>query len=70
MAMLVESASGELDGAVSTTDDMDLVLATATTAGDLKLSDYLTGLDADGKVKTGCTYAFTVTGTITQTTPD
>jgi len=66
MAMLVDSTAGELDGAVSATDDMDTVLADD---GALKLSDYMTGLDADGKVQTGCTYAFTVDGTVTQTTP-
>jgi len=70
MALLVESASGELDAAVTTaTDDMSTVLATQTTAGDLALSDYLTGLDANNKIKSGCTYAFTQDGTVTQTLP-
>ena len=69
MAMLVNSTSGQLDGAVSATADMDLALATDAVAGDLKLSGYMTGLDADNKVKAGCTYAFAVDGTVTQTTP-
>ena len=70
MAMLIDSAKGELDADVAATDDMDTVLATKDVAGDLKLSAYITGLDADGKVKSGCTYAFTEDGTVTQTTPD
>jgi prepilin-type N-terminal cleavage/methylation domain-containing protein len=70
MAMLVESASGQLDAAITTaTDDMSSVLATETTTGDLNLAQYMTGLDADGKVKSGCTYTFTVDGEVTQTTP-
>jgi len=73
MAMMVDSGSGQLDADVATTADMDLVLATAPNTppvpGDLQLSTYLTGLDADGCVKTGCTYAFLMDGTVTQTTP-
>ena len=69
MAMMVESASGQLDGSYGPTDDMDEILATDNTSGDLKLSDYITGLDADGRVKTGCTYTFAQDGTVTQTTP-
>ena len=69
MALLVESASGELDAAVTTaTDDMSTVLATQTTAGDLALSDYLTGLDGTD-IKSGCKYAFTQDGTVTQPLP-
>ena len=69
MALLVESASGELDAAVTTaTDDMSTVVATQTTAGDLALSDYLTGLDGT-TIKSGCLYAFEVDGTVTQTLP-
>ena len=66
MAMLVDSTAGVLDGAVAATDDMDTVTADTTAK---KLSDYMTGLDADGKIKSGCTYAFAVDGTVTQTTP-
>ena len=69
MAMLTESASGQLDAAVAATADMDDVVATQSAAGDLVLSDYLTGLNADGTVGSGCTYAFTIDGDITQTTP-
>jgi len=65
-AMLAESTAGELDATVSATDEMDEVTADN---GALVLSSYLTGLDANGKVTTGCTYAFAVDGTVTQTTP-
>jgi len=68
MAMLTDSASGKLDAGVSATDDMSTVLATETTTGDLKLSNYITGLDSN-KITSGCTYAFTDTGTVTQTPP-
>lgn len=77
MAMLVDSASGELDAVVPATSDMDDVVATAPAIppaapvpGDLVLSAYETGLNpADNTVKTGCTYAFELDGTVTQTTP-
>ncbi len=69
MAMLVDSASGELDGVVGPTDDMTTVLATQSAAGDLNLGMYLTGLDTDGKVTSGCTYEFAVDGTVTQALP-
>jgi type IV pilus assembly protein PilA len=58
MAMLVESDDGVLitaaDSALTATDDMDDI----TAATGLVLSDYVTGLDADGLVKSGCTYWF------------
>jgi len=66
MAMLADSTAGTL-APVSGVSDMDTVLTTDTTA--LILSDYLTGLNADGTVKTGCTYDFATDGTVTQTTP-
>lgn len=69
IAMLSDSASEQLDAAVAATADMDDVVATQSAAGDLVLSNYLTGLNADGTVKSGCTYTFTVEGGITQTTP-
>jgi len=53
MAMMVDSASGELDGPVGPTTDMSTVLATSPiaaavpTTGDLLLSSYLTGLGSD-----------------------
>ena len=63
IAMMADSDAGVLDGVVAATDDMDLVLADS---GAKKLSEYLSGLDADGKVTSGCTYTFTTDGTVTQ----
>jgi prepilin-type N-terminal cleavage/methylation domain-containing protein len=76
MAMLVDSDSGQLDLAVPiATNDMATVMATQTTdpgpppiTATLYLSDYLTGLEGT-LVKTGCTYAFELDGTVTQTIP-
>ncbi len=63
-AMLADSASGEID-ADYTGADMDLV--TADGVGGKVLSSYLTGLDANGLVKSGCIYTFTAaTGTVIQ----
>jgi len=85
MAMLVDSASGELDAGVGPTTDMATVKATspagvaASTPGDLLLSAYLTGLGDDPAtpdpviettcVKLGCEYTFLIDGAVTQTTP-
>ena len=66
MAMLADSTAGELDAASSNVTDLDLVTADTTTK---LLSSYMTGLDSDGNVKTGCSYAFTTDGSVTQTTP-
>ena len=66
MALMADSTAGELDGDVAATDDMSIVTADT---GAKKLSDYITGLDADNKIISGCTYAFAVDGTVTQTTP-
>ena len=66
MALMADSTAGELDGDVAATDDMSIVTADT---GAKKLSDYITGLDADNKITSGCTYAFVVDGTVTQTTP-
>ena len=66
MALLADSTAGELDAAVAATDDMSIVTADT---GAKKLSDYITGLDANNKITSGCTYAFAVDGTVTQTTP-
>ena len=69
MGMLVDAASGELDAAVLVaTADMSTVLATETAAGDLNLSMYMAGLDGT-LIKSGCTYAFLMNGTVTQTLP-
>ncbi len=62
MAMLADSTAGELDSAQTGISDMDLV----TAATGLVLSSYITGLDADGKVQSGCTYTFAKDGTVTQ----
>ena len=67
MAMLAESTTGLLTPVTTATDDMDTVQTTDTTP--LVLSDYVTGLNADGTVKSGCTYTFAADGTIVQTTP-
>ena len=66
MAMLADSTAGELDAVSSGVSDLDTV--TADTGAKL-LSSYITGLAADGTVKTGCTYDFALDGTVTQTTP-
>ncbi|UCB42479.1 MAG: prepilin-type N-terminal cleavage/methylation domain-containing protein [Dehalococcoidales bacterium] len=69
LALMVDSASGQLDGDVAATADMTTVTATDAVAGDLNLSMYMTGLDAAGLIKSGCTYAFTAEGEVTQTLP-
>ena len=66
MAMLADSTAGVLDSAVSATDDMGTV---TTDSGAKKLSDYISRLDSSNKITSGCTYAFTTDGTVTQTTP-
>jgi len=68
MGMLVDDSDGELTAAVTATADMTLVLG-ADATGAINLSMYMAGLDAAGLVKSGCTYAFAVDGTVTQTTP-
>ena len=62
-AMLTESETGQLTP-ISDVTDMDTVVTTDTTA--LILSDYLTGLESDGTLKTDFTYNFTANGTVTQ----
>jgi len=68
MAMLADSTSGNITGGAGVaTADMDDI---TTDAGAKILSSYLTGLNADGTVKsTGVTYTFAADGTVTQTTP-
>lgn len=65
MALLAESTAGVLDaGSVGVaTSDMDAIMADA---GAKALSTYMTGLNADGTVKTGKTYTFTEDGKATQ----
>ena len=65
-AMQSDSSAHILDSAQSNISDMDLV--TADSAAKV-LSSYLGNLDSDGNVLTGCTYSFTVNGTVTQETP-
>jgi len=68
MAMIADSDAGELDAAVTpATDDMTTVKADT---GAKTLDSYLTGLDANGKIKSGCTYAFETDGTVAQTIPE
>jgi len=67
MAMLADSTTGALTPVAIPTADMDGVATTDTTP--LILSDYMTGLNADGTVRSGCTYAFSADGSVTQTTP-
>jgi len=67
MAMLADSSTALLTPVTTATGDMDTVQTTDTTP--LVLSSYMAGLNADGTVKSGCTYTFTAQGTITQTTP-
>jgi type IV pilus assembly protein PilA len=63
MALLADSQVGSIDSAKTDISDMDEVTADNATH---KLSEYMTGLDADGKVKTDCTYSFTTDGQVTQ----
>lgn len=67
MAMLADSTTGALTPVGTATADMDTVATTDTTP--LLLSAYMTGLNADGTVKSGCTYTFTASGTVAQTQP-
>ena len=67
MALLADSTAGKLDADYLTaTDDMSTIKADN---GTKLLSSYLTGLDADGKVVSGCTYSFTDEGAVTQVRP-
>jgi len=66
MAMMADSTAGVLDGAYPATPDMTTILADA---GTKNLSSYLAGLADNGTIKSGCSYAFTVDGTVNQTTP-
>ena len=67
MAMLADSNAGILDSAYTDINDMSTVTADNST---LMLSSYMTGLNTDGTVKTGCTYTITQDGgMILQSTP-
>lgn len=65
MAMLADSTSGNLTAAGPTANMDDIT----TDGGTVVLSSYMTGLDADGNVKTGLMYTFAADGTVTQTIP-
>ena len=69
MAMLADSANGTLDGTTANETDMDSVTATDINSNTLTLSSYLTGLDTNGEVTSGCSYDFALDGTVTQYTP-
>jgi len=67
IAMLADSTTGllDVDPALATITDLDDVKTTDT--AQLVLSDYVTGLNDNGTIKTeGVTYAFTADGTVTQ----
>jgi prepilin-type N-terminal cleavage/methylation domain-containing protein len=67
MAMLADSTSANLTTGLTGISDMDSVVTIDTVP--LVLSDYMTGLDDNNVVKTGCTYDFGTDGTVSQTTP-
>jgi len=66
MALLADSTAGVLDTEYNGVSDMSTVKADS---GAKKLSDYLTGLDSDNKVTSGCTYDFDVNGKVAQYPP-
>ncbi len=73
MAMMEDSDNGTLDGGLGPNgeyediQDMDVVTANG---GTFILSDYMTGLNTDGTVKTDCTYLISKDGgVILQSTP-
>jgi type IV pilus assembly protein PilA len=59
MALLYDSHNGTLDDAYDGINDMSTVTADD---GALVLSHYMTGLNQDGTVKTGCTYSISQDG--------
>jgi hypothetical protein len=65
MAMMADSNDGMLDNSWTGISDLDLV---TTNSGALILSNYMTGLNADGTVKSGCKYDVAKDGTVTQRT--
>ena len=66
MAMLADSTAGNVTPVTTATADMGTVQTGDTTP--LILSNYLTGLNGTS-VRSSCTYTFTATGTVVQTTP-
>jgi len=71
MAMLVESKDGTItdnnDGDYS--GDMDDFSTDKAGGGTIALSEYMTGLDGENKVQTGCTYKIDPDGTVYQQPP-
>ena len=63
MAMLADDSSGNLTPVSSPTADMDDVVSVGDS---YLLSEYMTGLNDDNTVKSGCTYSFESDGTVTQ----
>lgn len=67
MAMLADSQNGTLDAAYTDINDMSLV---QVDGGSENLTLFMTGLNADGTVKSGCTYTISQDGgIILQSTP-
>jgi prepilin-type N-terminal cleavage/methylation domain-containing protein len=72
MAMLADSVTGllDVDGTPPVTDIHDMDNVQTTDATPLVLSAYMTGLNADGTLKSydknKCGYTFSATGTVTQ----
>jgi len=63
MAMLADSNAGVLDSDYTDMNNMSLVVISSE---NLTLSSYLTGLNADGTVKSICEYDFLADGTVSQ----
>jgi type IV pilus assembly protein PilA len=61
LAMMADSNNGTLDGTYTDIDDMDLVTIDGSSTS---LSNYMTGLNADGTVKSDCTYTISQDGGI------
>lgn len=71
MALMADTQATSLSGTLTNVSDLSLVTATGPGGGPFPLSNYVTGLGGTNgtSVKTGCTYTFTLDGTVTQTTP-
>ena len=62
-ALIAASSSGALDVECSVINDLDVVTADN---GVLKLSDFVTGINDDGTLKTDNTYTYSKNGQVTQ----
>ena len=62
-ALIAASSYGRLDGEYHRINDLDIVTADN---GMLKLSDFVTGLNDDGTLKTNNTYTYSKNGQVTQ----